>query len=284
MSIGILRLTLIFSLTFTSLTLLHSSCIDSLHLTVKPVQCFGLRNGVIEISEIFGGKSPYYFSLDGKSYSTRPVFDLLWAGEYVLYVRDSTGCEQSYPVLVTQPEELRVQLSIDDPSVIAGTWAQVTATVYPPDTKLADISWRPPALFATPFQLVQSVRIMEDTDLAIEIRNEHGCIARDNLPVVVEQTNLYFPNVFDPGSKQDNYFTLHAGEGVSRIMQLQVFDRAGNLVFEKRDFQPNDPQSGWNGKWQGRQAPPGVYPWVAQVEFLDGNRKRFSGGVTLIAE
>jgi len=279
---GFLRLTLLFLLIPTSFTVLRAGCIDSLHIHVQPVKCHGLRNGVIEISEVFGGKTPFYYSLDGKTYSTRPVFDLLWAGEYLLYVRDSTGCEQIYPVLVPEPEELQVKLSVNDSSVIAGTWVQVKATVYPPDTELEAISWRPPALFATQFQLLQNVRIVEDTDIAIEIRNLDGCIARDQLPVVVEQTNLYFPNVFDPGSNQDNYFTLHAGEGVSRIVLMQVFDRAGNLVFEKRNFQPNDPMSGWNGKWQGRLAPAGLYPWVAQIEFLDGNRKRYSGGVTLV--
>jgi hypothetical protein len=102
--------------------------------------------------------------------------------------------------------------------------------------------------------------------------------------VAVEQTNLYFPNAFSPDSNQDNYFTLHAGEGVERIVLLQVFNRGGNMVFEKRNFAPNDPQSGWNGKWQGRRAPTGVYPWVAQVQFLDGTKRRYSGGVTLINE
>lgn len=284
MPIGFSRLSILVVVFFLNFTALRAGCIDSVHVKVQPVQCHGLRNGVIEISEIFGGQDPYYFSLDGQNYSTRPVFDLLWAGEYVLYVRDANGCEQIYPVLVSEPEALKVKLSANDSSVVAGTWVQFKATVHPPDAELAIISWRPPSLFAMPNQLLQSARIVEQTDVSIEIQDLNGCIARDNLPIAVELSNIYIPNVFDPGSKQDNYFTLYAGEGVQQIALLQVFSRNGNLVFEKRNFYPNDPLTGWNGKWQGKQAPPGVYPWVAQVDFLDGTSKNLSGSVTLINE
>lgn len=263
---------------------LQAACIDSVHVNVQAVQCFGLRNGVINISEVFGGKAPFYYSLDGQSYSTRPKFDLLWSGEYMLYVRDSNGCVMTYPVLVPQPEELKVKLSMQDSTVIPGVWVQIKADVYPTGSILTEVKWRPPALFTAQNQLTQLARFNEDTEVAIEVRNEKGCIARDILPVRVEETNLYFPNVFRPGSKQDNYFTLFAGEGVEQIVSMQVYNRAGNLVYEKRNFLPNDPQIGWDGKWRGRQSPAGVYAWVAQVAFLDGRRERFSGNVTLIQE
>ena len=255
---------------------------DSISLKVRPVQCYGLRNGVIEVTEVFWGSAPYYFSLDGQNYSTRPVFDLLWAGEYILHVHDSTGYEREYPVLVTEPEELRVKLTVDDSSIVAGEWFHMKATVYPVGTALAAIDWRPPNLIMAPNQLTQLVRINDSTNFAIEIRNTAGCIARDNISVEVEKSNLYFPNVFDPNSNQDNYFTLFAGDGVDRIQYLQIFGRNGQLVFEKRNFMPNDPLSGWNGKWRGGLAPAGTYVWVAQVAFLGGKVQVYSGNVTLI--
>ena len=263
---------------------LQAGCIDSVHVKVKPVQCYGLRNGVIEISEVFGGKMPFYFSLDGQSYSTRPMFDLLKAGEYMLYVRDSNGCIIIYPVLVQQPEELKVKLSIQNSTVVAGEWVEITAAVFPSSSVITDIKWRPPGLFAMQQNLNQTVRLLENTDIAIEVRNAGGCIARDILPVEVEATNLYFPNVFRPGSKQDNYFTLFAGDGVEQVLSMQVFNRSGNLVYEKQNFLPNDPQIGWDGKWRGRPAPAGVYAWFAQVKFLDGKQQRYSGNITLIRE
>ncbi|MBK6931574.1 MAG: gliding motility-associated C-terminal domain-containing protein [Saprospirales bacterium] len=281
---GILRVTaLLITLVLPAFTL-RAGCVDSIHLNVRPVQCHGLRNGVIEIAEVFGGIYPFYYSLDGQSFSTRPLFDLLWAGEYTLYVRDSTGCLEKYPVLVPEPEEIKVQISIIDTAVVSGEWFQIRAVVHPPDALLTAIEWRPPGLFAMPHELAQTVRIVEDTEFAIEIRNANNCVARDLLAVTVEKTNLYFPNAFSPSSNQDNYFTLFAGDGVSRIQVLQIFNRGGNLVYERRDFLPNDPLKGWNGRWHGHSAAAGVYAWVALVEFLDGKQRRFSGNVTLIPE
>lgn len=260
----------------------RADCTDSVHVTVSAVQCHGLRNGVIEIKEIFGGDAPYYFSIDGQSYSTRPVFDLLWAGNYVLYVRDSTGCVQRYPVSVPEPEEMTVALAVSDSTPAPGEWIQLKAMVYPPGTVVASISWRPPAQFASQYQLNQSVRVLEDTDFSVEVQNANGCVARDEFSVRVKKTNLYFPNVFAPSSSQNNYFTLFAGEGVARIALLQVFDRSGTLIFERRNFPPSDPLQGWNGKWNGRMASPGVYPWVGEVEFQDGKKQHFTGSVTVV--
>lgn len=281
---GLLRVSAFLCLIYLCHQPLIAGCIDSVHLKVKPVQCFGLRNGVIEVSEVFGGTSPFYFSIDGLSYSTRPKFDLLWAGEYRVYVRDSNGCVMIYPILVPQPEELKVKLVMQDSLVVPGAWVQIRAEVYPPASVITEINWRPPAVFSAQNQLTQVAHFYEDTEVAIEVRNANGCIAQDALSVQVETTNLYFPNVFRPGSNQDNFFTLFAGEGVDRVVSMQVYNRAGNLVYEKRNFQPNDPQIGWDGKWRGRPAPAGVYAWIAQIAFLDGHKEHFTGNVTLIQE
>lgn len=282
MHTGTLRLApFLFCLSFLAPDI-SAGCLDSVHLKVVQVQCHGMRNGVIEVTEVFGGTAPFYFSLDGQSYSTRPVFDLLWAGEYQLYVRDSTGCVEQYPILLREPEELRVQLSLNDSSVLAGEWVQIIATVYPAGSTLASIEWRPPGMFAAQNQLIQTVRMLEETEFYIEIRNAAGCTARDFLTVPVEETSLYFPNAFNPQSLQDNYFTLFAGQGVARVVRLQVFNRGGNMVYERRNFVPNDPAAAWDGKWGSRTAPAGVYSWVAEVEFINGKRQHFSGNVTLI--
>lgn len=284
MLVGYTRIFLLFFFQILLSAVLRAGCVDSVHIKVIPVQCNGLRNGVIEIIEIFGGEAPFYFSIDGQTYSTRPIFDLLWAGEYSIFVRDASGCVQEYQILVPEPPEFKVDISITDTSIVAGEWIQMRATVSPAGSTLTAIEWRPPNLFILQNQLLQTVRVSEDTDFAVEVRNTNGCVARDNLFVPVAKTNLYFPNVFAPNSNQNNFFTLFAGEGVARVVRLQVYDRGGNLVFEKHDFLPNDPLKGWNGKWHGRPAPTGVYPWVAQVEFLNGNQRQFAGNVTLIGE
>ena len=259
-----------------------ADCVDSIRWSVDPVQCNGLRNGILRIDSVFGGEPPYYFSLDGQSFSTRPTFDRLAAGAYLLRVKDNTGCSKEWVVVVTEPELLQVKLRTTDTLVVSGALFSLLAEVVPQNAPLQSITWRPPDLFTFPNHLVQTLSIHQNTTFAIEIQNDAGCIARDQVTVNVEETNLYFPNIIKPSSNQDAYFTLFAGEGVLRIVMLQIFSRAGDLVFERTTFSPNDPLKGWNGRANGQAVQTGVYPWRAVIEYLDGQVKHFWGTVTVV--
>ncbi len=259
-----------------------ADCVDSLSVTVQPVQCNGLRNGLIRIDSVYGGMPPYYFSLDGQSFSTRPSFDRLWPGNYQLWVKDALGCAKQWSIIIHEPELLQVALRSSDTSVVAGVPFNLYAEVSPQNIDLKNIEWRPPGLFVYSDTLKQRLFLSETTTFAIEIENQDGCIARDQVTVEVEKTNLYFPNIIKPGSNQDAYFTVYAGEGVAQIVLLQVYNRTGGLVFERNDFQPNDPLKGWNGRADGKYVQVGVYAWRAVVAYLDGHLQQFQGSVTVV--
>lgn len=259
-----------------------AECVDSIDVEINAVQCYGLRNGIIHVDTVYGGERPFFYSIDGQSFSTNPTFDHLWPGNYILYVRDASNCIKQWPVNVPEPEEIRVHLLAEKDTVMAGEPVELKAVVTPEATPLTAIEWRPPDLFQQQDSLVQRVIISETTTFAVEVRTKGGCLARDQTTVEVEKTNLYFPNIIKPGSNQDAYFTIFAGDGVSRIVMMQVYSRGGGMVFERRDFAPNDPIRGWNGRWQGKYVQPGVYPWTAIVEYLDGKQKYFQGNVTVV--
>lgn len=278
-SIKILFLLLFWTLAFRAV---HASGVDSIRVVVTPVQCYGLRNGAIRVDSVFGGQKPYYYSIDGQTYTTNPLFDRLWAGEYMLHVRDASGGERNWSLQVKEPAELVVKLLASDTTVVAGAPLQLRALSSVEPEFLSEIVWRPPFLFQNHDTLRQTVQISETTQFAVILRDHNGCTADYDLTVEVEKTPLYFPNVIQPGSAADAYFTVFSGEGVKRVVSLQVFSRNGALIFEQTDFPPNAPLLGWGGRWDGRFAQPGVYPWLAVIEFLDGKVQRFDGMVTLV--
>ena len=259
-----------------------AGCVDSMRVKIQAVQCYGLRNGVVRVDSVYGGEKPFFYSIDGQSFSTNPVFDHLWPGAYTLYVRDASNCVRQWPVSVPEPEEMLVHLFAENDTVSAGAPVQLKALVTPEGAALSAIQWRPPDLFQQQDSLEQVVRISETTTFAVEVLTADGCLARDQTTVAVSDINLYFPNIIKPGSNQDAYFTAFAGEGVARIVNMQVYSRGGGLVFERSDFTPNDPIKGWNGRWQGKYVQPGVYPWTAVVEYSDGLQKRYTGTVTVV--
>lgn len=257
-------------------------CIDSVHISVKPVQCHGLRNGVIRVDSVFGGSAPFYFSLDGVSYSTRPEFDHLWPGSYEVWIRDAAGCERRQEVIVHEPEDVTVHLSAVDTLIPSGAYVDITATVSPPETKISSISWRPPDLFSVQDTLFQRIHLRETKTIAVEIRTLQQCVASDQITILVERNSVYAPNIIQPGSNQNAYFTLFADEALEIVLELQIYSRTGSLVFERRRFEPNDPLKGWNGKWKDRNAQPGVYAWTALLQFADGAQERRTGTVTVV--
>ena len=53
-------------------------------------------------------------------------------------------------------------------------------------------------------------------------------------------------------------------------------------MYEGSDLPPNDSSSGWDGYLNGKLLNPGVYVWIAEIEYLDGVVITASGDVTLV--
>lgn len=259
-------------------------CIDSIFCAVTPVLCNGLRTGEFRVVYIEGGTAPFYYSLDGVNFSTNPLFDRLWAGLYRLTVRDSVGCLFEKTVFVPEAPELKVKLFANKTTVKPNEPFFVLAEVSPPGNEALEISWRPPNLFARQDTLAQKVQLADNESIAIEIKSPAGCVARDHIDIEVEKAAVFVPNVFEPGSQLNGFFTVYAGEGVAVVRSLRVYDRWNRTLFEALDFPPNDPFRGWDGKASGKKSSPGVYNWSAEVEYLSGKREVFAGDVTLLRD
>lgn len=258
------------------------ACVDSIWTQVAEVKCYGLRDGKISVTKVFGGQAPYYFSLDGASFSTNPVFKTLWAGAYTLFVRDANGCIKSFKVTVREPAEFKVRINASDTLVTPGKPLTLQAMYAPETSVIQTIEWRPPDLFSRQDTLKQEVSITHETDFAIELVNAAGCSARNQVHVNVEKTLVYFPNIIKPGSADDAYFTAFSGEGVAMVKSMKILSRSGSVIFERFDFPPNDPLKGWNGRWKGALVQSGVYLWLAEIALLDGSLVRYEGTVTVI--
>jgi hypothetical protein len=69
--------------------------------------------------------------------------------------------------------------------------------------------------------------------------------------------------------------------GVEEIENFQIFSRWGDLVFEKNNFQPNDPSMGWSGFFNGEKMNPSVFVFFAKIKYLNGEIKIVKGDLIL---
>lgn len=110
-------------------------------------------------------------------------------------------------------------------------------------------------------------------------------ICSDSADVVVEvdkTRRIFAANVFSPnGDGINDFFYLQSpDQGVIRV--LRIFDRWGNIFFSSRGCVFNEILNGWDGSNEGKRLPTGVYLWQAEIEFPDGEKKIYSGDVTII--
>jgi len=77
-------------------------------------------------------------------------------------------------------------------------------------------------------------------------------------------------------------FTIYGGNGIQEIEYLQIFNRWGALVFERKEFPPNAEPLGWDGSFKGAPAGSGVYIYQLKVNFVDGFDILYRGDVTII--
>jgi len=54
------------------------------------------------------------------------------------------------------------------------------------------------------------------------------------------------------------------------------------MVFEAENIAPNNLAAGWDGTWRGKDAPSGVYVWLARLRLINGEEVLEKGGVDLV--
>jgi hypothetical protein len=63
---------------------------------------------------------------------------------------------------------------------------------------------------------------------------------------------------------------------------MMIFNRWGEVVFEKKDFPPNDPSAGWTGYFKGRKASADVYIYLIEILCENNTVIPARGNVTLL--
>lgn len=258
-----------------------SNPITGTNLIVQPPACAGGDMGRITIDSIEGGTGPFVFSINGNAFGAASQFDDLFPGTYELSIEDANGCTWSEAVIVPEQADITVDLG-PDLEILFGE--EVLLEAITNASNVAEVIWTPALGDTLPDPLQQLIIPTFSTKYAVTVVDAQGCTASDEIIILVLERKRYFaPTVFYPnGNGANDTYTLYAGNDVEEIRTFQIFDRWGNMVFERENFQPNDPNLGWDGNFNGQPMNAAVYVFFAEIEYIDGRIEMVQGDLTLI--
>lgn len=123
-----------------------------------------------------------------------------------------------------------------------------------------------------------------NTDYRVNLIDRYGCVGSGTARVVVlcNNQNFFIPNTFSPNGDGQNEVFYPRGTGLFTIRSMMVFDRLGEIVYERKNFAPNDPAFGWNGMFKGRKASPDVYVYMIEIQCDNNTIIPVKGNVTLL--
>jgi gliding motility-associated-like protein len=251
-------------------------------VNIEP-SCFGQNNGSINVRNITGGESPYLLSLNGEPFSVQDTFQPLAPGNYELVIQDVKGCDWQTTVSVQERPVIDIQLT-PQITIKLGRTTQLEVEVNIPPLEISQINWTPADSLSCSDCLNPTAGPYTTTTYGVRVQDVYGCMGEESVTVLLDdRPDVYVPNVFSPnGDGINDRFVIYAGPGIERIVELKIFDRWGNQVFEIYDFQPNEVNFGWDGNFRGQPMNPAVFAWFTIVETIDGRNVILKGDLTLV--
>jgi len=123
-----------------------------------------------------------------------------------------------------------------------------------------------------------------NTTYIMRVTDINNCVNEDTILVkpICSEESYFIPNTFSPNNDGVNDAFYPRGKGLYNIQSMRIFNRWGQLVFERKDFPANTASKGWDGTSNGRPAPADVYVYIIEVVCNNAQVIALRGDVTLI--
>lgn len=256
--------------------------IDDVDVSLTNVVCFGDNNGALIVNSVTGGLPPYTYQWSVNSPVDTNLTSLI-PGQYSLTVSDQNGCTFTQVFEITQPPKVTADVG-PDRTVAGGDSVTINLITNVTAGAINTITWSGKDVVDCPeCPTLQFVATSSGTIVAM-VSDTSGCTALDSMRLTVLVPRIVFiPNVFSPNDDEINdRFFISGRPNLTRILFMEIFDRWGNQLFEAKDLTPGDENAGWDGSFNGQLVSPGVYVYVAKLEYEDGFQEVIKGGITVI--
>jgi len=169
-----------------------------------------------------------------------------------------------------------------DTTVMAGSTMALRPVIT--NGPIVSYNWTPATGLSCSTCQFPSALVNSNISYRLEVRNTLGCIGSDTIhyTVICDKGQMYVPNAFSPDGDGKNDVFMIRGKGIASIKFVRIFNRFGELVYERANISANDASQGWNGRINNVPAQTDVYMVTADVLCTGGTTFSYKGDLTLV--
>ncbi len=208
------------------------------------------------------------------------VYDTSGNFQLVLIATNSSGCADTVKDVVLVYPLPVINAGGPTKTILVGS----SFAINPTGSPVVDYLWSPPtALSCT--NCYNTVASPKNTiTYTIKVTDANGCVNSDNITLIVvcNDKNVFMPNTFSPNNDGVNDIFYPRGTGLFTIQSMKIFNRWGQMVFQRANLVPNDPSAGWDGKYNGKVLNIDVYTYIIEIVCENSQTISIKGNVSLI--
>ena len=262
--------------------IIHKSIFRPLTISAETSSstCAYSKDGEINQLAVEGGTPPYEYAINGSAFSTEETIADLAPGVYNLQTRDSEFCMAEMEIEVPSPEPLFLNLG---PDIVLKEGTRGSFDFITNAASIDLIAWSPLEGLSCSQCKRPQVSSQSSRNYIATIYDENGCSTSDTVFVQVEASYVYIPSAFSPNADGFNdHFSVFANERVEEVLSMEIFDRWGQKVYDKKNFPTGFMQLGWDGTFRYKKMPLGIYIYKIELLLKDGSRELRKGELTLM--
>lgn len=201
--------------------------------------------------------------------------------KFTLFGRDKNGCTSTTSKVVTLANRKAFDFTVTPGWIDENNPTVQFVGLSPIEAKW---TWRP---YSTAVELegrtmnyrYNTSMVGDSVSVLVRAEDANGCVYEGTTSLYVWK-DIWAPEAFTPnGDEKNDGFRFYGGRYVEEFSYI-IYNRLGEIMYEGRGL-----DDAWDGKWNGKECPWGVYGWVYKYKCKFGNLERDGenrGFVTLV--
>ena len=199
--------------------------------------------------------------------------------QYMLIAREGSCIPDTAYVNVVVNPRPHVNAGPDQ-TMIAGNSVQLNAQ----GNQIVQYAWRPSESLSCDNCQDPEASPKNTTTYTVVAYTDKGCSDSDRVIVYVicQQSQVYIPNTFTPNGDGQNDRFYPRGRGIRTIKSFKIYDRWGEVIFDRSNIDVNDQNQGWDGTFKGVELSPDVYVYTIDGICDTGEEFSWQADISLI--